>query len=239
MNTHKKKIVFLLLLTIIQTAYSQKKSGLDNSNISNWEKMASNCIAINDWNGYIVANNMLSIINPGKDTLYKKNVLYAYYTNNQPEACFLLSKELSTQFKQNIIYLEFYAQSADVLRRYGDASIGYEKLYFFTQKPNYGYLLANAQYYLGRYIECIKTIETLKNKKECDSSFLDFELTDSGEMQKVPVSAAIYNLEGMAFFEMKDFQKSKVSFEKALYVFPEFDVAKGNLKGLLSNNQKP
>lgn len=239
MNIYFKKTVFILLIIFFQNVYSQKKNGLDKINISNWEILADKCIAINDWNGYIIANNMLSIINPLKDTLYKKNILYGYFQNNQAETCFLLSKELSSQYKHDITFLEFYAQSADVLRKYGDASIGYEKLYFFTQKPSYGYLLANAQYYLGRYLECLQTIQTLKAKDECKNEFLDFTLNNSDEKQKVPISAALYNLEGMAYFEMKDFEKCKTSFEKAINVFPEFNVAKGNLESISSSNQRP
>jgi tetratricopeptide (TPR) repeat protein len=239
-NKNMRNIFFISFLFLFLTPlFSKTTPKKDIIGISNWERMASNCISIRDWNGFITANNMLSIINPDKDTLYKKNILFAYSENNQSESCFLLSKQLIEQYKQDKTFLLFYAQSAEKLNRFGDASIGYEKLYVFTNSPTYGYLLANAQYYLGRYAESLQTIGTLKLNKECANEFLDFTLINSDKKQSVPISAALYNLEGMSYYEMKNMEGCKISFQKAIYVFPAFDVAKENLKGLLSNNQKP
>lgn len=228
----KRNIILIAFILFALEVYCQKNNSAKNIEISQWEQLAINSIAINDLSNYITANQYLLIINPSKDTLYQKNILYAYFENKQFESCFLLSKGLSEKHKLDINFLDFYARSADQLKRYGDAAIAYEKLYVFTHRPTYGYLLANAQYYLGRFIESNQTLIALQNNPDLNAEFLDFTMAKSNQTQAVPVAAALYNLQGMVFYEMKDWASSEAAFKKAIESFPSFEVAKENLNNI-------
>lgn len=224
----KNNFLFFILIVICNIAIAQKNS----NEIDNWKKLSQNSLILGDWNTFILSNHFLYVIDAKNDSLYSKNILYGYFENRQYESCFLLSKKLIEVDKLNITYLDFYARSAEALQRYGDATIAYEKLYIYTLKVNYGYLLANAQYYLGRYVESMQTLQALKTNKECQNIFLNFTSLSNNKTQSVPISAALYNLEGMNYYEMKNIESSKKSFIKAIELFPEFEVAKDNLESI-------
>lgn len=222
----------IILLACTLAFFISVNAQKGNLNIANWKKISARALEIKDWETYKNANYALAELDPDNDTTYNNNILHALFQSFQHESCFLFAKKLLATKADNVYYLDYYARSADILRRYGDAFSAYEKLESYTGSVTYAYLAANTQYALGRYNECLANIERIKNHKDVNTTTIEFTVNEQNQKQHVPISAALLNLKGMVYYELKKFDDSMASFSAAVNLFPEFTVAKENLKSV-------
>lgn len=111
---------------------------------------------------------------------------------------------------------------------YKEALGCYEGLGKNTQMPFFTYQVAVVRFQLERYGECKAAIEKLIKLPTDQEIFI--RIFSGKTQQTVPIQAAAYNLRGNLELKLGQKEQAKSDFEKALELYPEFELAKGNLK---------
>lgn len=171
--------------------------------------------------------NILAIDRNDTVNLYK--LLDFYFVNNLYNKSYLLSKKYLEQNKNNINLLDYFSKSAEMIDRFGDAKIGYQKLYLFTDDTYYAYLLANCEYMLGNYKECLRQIGELERNDDTKKRYISF-VVDENKNQDIVVFAAIYYLKGLTLQKNGNNDAASIAFKKAVEIQPDFELALKNIQ---------
>jgi tetratricopeptide (TPR) repeat protein len=164
-----------------------------------------------------------------EDTVEVLKLLGLYFGHQNYESVYLLSKKYTDKYRMNAKFLDFYAKSAELLGKNTEALMGYDKLYLLTNDSYYGYLAANAEYFLGRQKECLEHTQTLLTNKDLRNTFVTFDLGE-GKTQDIVIEAALNNLKGVVLKELGRKSESESAFKQALKVVPDFIIASENLR---------
>lgn len=225
---------FLLLLlvsfsTVLSKAQTVENKSRKNKNslLSTYQKVYENCIQIGDEQGVVYALNVLCALNP-KDTSTTNKLLEMYFKQKNYPVAEKFGKLLLENERNNVFYLDIIGQSLENQDKYGEAKISYEKLYYLTSNPYYGYLTAFCEYELFHMVECRELIDELLKSNQLDKHGLTIKLEDGSE-QSVPLKAGLYNLRGLVLIDMKKYTEGIRDFEQALIESPEFTLPKNNL----------
>jgi len=149
-------------------------------------------------------------------------------------------------FSGNIKILGLLALSEKAIGRSIEALAAYEKLFVCTQDLQYAYEIAALQFNIQRFGECRATIEaiiatiTAENQQTIQIVYqanenqpgVNPEGRSSLRAQDVPLKAAAYNLKGVLQLELNEIEEAQASFNKALELFPDFQLTIGNLESL-------
>jgi len=164
-----------------------------------------------------------------EDTTEVIKLLGLYFGHQNYESVYLLSKKYIDKYRMSAKLLDFYAKSAELLGKNTEALMGYDKLYLLTNDSYYGYLAANAEYFLGRQRECLEHTQTLLTNKDLRNTFVTFDLGE-GKTQDIVIEAALNNLKGVVLKELGRKSDAEQAFKQALKVVPDFIIASENLK---------
>jgi tetratricopeptide (TPR) repeat protein len=241
MNFTKHIVILLFVTSLFQFANAQKRSGdvLKNKDVEIQQIALKNALKYNDLQTAIAAMHSIIAIE-GEDSVYRDSLAITYYNAKNYLSCHLVSKELVIKKPNNIQLLEINAVSLLNLKATKEAIDAYELLFAKTKSMLHGYHLANLQFSLKRLVEANISISKAISSIEIESTSIEFP-KDNNQNQKVPLKAAVYNLQGLISYNLKDEPLAKTSFEEALKIFPDFVVAKQNLTGieLLTQNTIP
>jgi len=230
----------ILLFSLLCSQLSAQKSEKDRSERS---EVIKNC---NDW-GYQIQEKVFNTalkygdIQQAKDALYqmlaikpentwlKDSLAVLYFQSGLFTQCILVSTDILQNNPDNVIILEIKAVSEVSLGYIKDAINDYEKLYELSKNVLHLYQLALLQNQLKRYVECNLSIEQLLAHPETGKQKINIT-AEKGSPQIVPLKAAIWNLKGVVFMGLKEYDQAKTYFSKALKIFPEFELVKENLE---------
>ena len=157
-----------------------------------------------------------------------------YFSLGNYAQCVNVGNEYLKNDKENVMVQELVALSENSRGNYRESLEGYEKLVKKTGSPYYAYQLAVNQYMLKRFGECALTAEAILKEPASEKQEVSISV-DQKNSQKVPLKAAAYNLLGVIEKELNHPDKAKTNFEAALKAFPDFELAKNNLKDLNKN----
>lgn len=228
-----KVCLFSLLLSASIISFAQTKKELSKEDVKAIERLRLGyALAINIKDAESAIFSMIQIVAIAPDdTSDVFKLLGLYFEQRNYESVYLLSKKYIDKYRMSAKFLDFYAKSSELLGKNTEALIGYDKLYLLTNDSYYGYLAANAEYFLGRQKECLEHTQTLLTNKDLRNTFVTFDLGE-GKTQDVVIEAALNNLKGVVLKELGRKSEAEVAFKQALKVVPDFVIASENLKRL-------
>ena len=229
------KVVYaLIFIALLQSnaAYCQKKEGtkkrLNTADYlgSNYTAQYNLAMQVKDYQSACSAlYGLLAIHETDTNALF--NLMTIYFQHGQNEQCFMLCKEYSPKFRDNVTLLDFYGKSAELLGRYTDALECYQKLYIITKHLYYGYQVANVENSLGRKAESMRHMDELLMDPyvatERITLYAEANSTSKGE--DVSIKAALLNLKGNAFSDENNYVSARQCFLEALKLEPDFGMA--------------
>ena len=126
--------------------------------------------------------------------------------------------------------LEVVAVSKQNLGLIKESLADYEKLYAAEKSVFYLYQMATLQYQLKRYGECVASLDQIIGNAESEKQKVNIRVQQGS--QEVPMRAAAYNVKGICAMELNQEEAAKQNFNKAVELFPDFALAKGNLEAM-------
>jgi tetratricopeptide (TPR) repeat protein len=220
-----KNLLYILTFVITATAVAQSSDNL------NFEKQKLKQ-ALTYGDKIVAASSMYSIINiEGPQSTYKDSLAYLYYNSRNYVSCFLVTNDILKNKPNNQELLEMSAVSLESMGALKKASETYTSLLDMTKNNFHAYKLAGLHLRMNEYDKAYSII------KQADA------LPDNGKMkvtyqvnknynQNVDLKAAIAYLEGIISLNLKKPAEAKISFQRAVNIFPEFAFAKGELAKL-------
>lgn len=153
-----------------------------------------------------------------------------YFAGERYAQAYLIGEAIVTANPKRNDMLELVAVSKQNLGLVKESLADYEKLYAADKSVFYLYQMATLQYQLKRYGECVASLDQIIAGTDADKQKVSIRLQNGA--QDVPMKAAAYNVKGICALELNQPDAAKDNFNKAIQLFPDFVLAKGNLETL-------
>src|SRR5579863_3354778 len=153
-----------------------------------------------------------------------------YFAGERYAQAYLVGQAIVTSDPKRNDMLELVAVSKQNLGLIKESLADYEKLYAAQKSVYYLYQMATLQYQLKRYGECVASLDQIISSPEAEKQKVNIRI--QGGSQDVPMKAAAYNIKGICAVDLNQKEAAKENFDKALSLFPDFVLAKGNLDAL-------
>lgn len=150
-----------------------------------------------------------------------------YFAGERYAQAYLIGEGIVTSDPKRNDILELVAVSKQNLGMVKEALADYEKLYGVDKSVFYLYQMSTLQYQLKRYGECVASLDQIIANADADKQKVNIRLQQGS--QEVPMKAAAYNVKGICAMELNQEEAAKQNFNKAIELFPDFALAKGNL----------
>lgn len=170
--------------------------------------------------------NMLAI-KPERTDL-NDSLALLYFAGERFAQASILGEEIIKSDPKRKDMLELVAVSKQNLGMIKEALANYETLYAIEKSVYYLYQIATLQYQLKRYGECIASLDQIIANPEAEKQKVNIRVQNGG--QEVPMKAAALNVKGICAMELNQEEAAKENFNKALQIYPDFALAKGNLE---------
>ena len=180
----------------------------------------------------VAANAMYSIILlEGPKSVYKDSLAYLYFNDRNFISCFLVTNDILKNNPGNLDLLEMNAISLESMGATEKAAEAYQNLFTKTNNNYHAYKLAGLQFGLGKFEDAYASIKKSDKLPDEGSVKITFQVNKNYN-QNVDLKAAIAYLEGIIATNLSKNAEAKLSFERALKLFPEFVLAKTKLDAL-------
>ena len=176
-------------------------------------------------------------IKPERDDL-KDSLTLIYFAGERYAQSNALAEEILKANPKRPDMLEVAAVSKVSLGAIKEGLTDYENLYKEKKELYYLYQIATLQYQLKRYGEAVVSIDQITADPKASEQTVTIR-SQNGQAQEVQLKAAAYNVKGIVAMDLSQDDAAKINFEEALKNFPEFLLAKGNLKTLGEKKSKP
>ncbi len=153
-----------------------------------------------------------------------------YFAGERYAQAYLIGEEIVKTDPKRMDMLELVAVSKQNLGLVKESLADYEKLYAGEKSVFYLYQMATLQYQLKRYGECVASLDQILANSDAEKQKVNIRLQQGS--QEVPMKAAAYNVKGICALELNQEEAAKQNFDKAIELFPDFALAKGNLEVL-------
>jgi tetratricopeptide (TPR) repeat protein len=176
-------------------------------------------------------------IKPDRTDL-KDSLTLIYFAGERYAQSNALAEEILKVNPKRPDMLEVAAVSKVSLGAIKEGLTDYENLYKEKKEVYYLYQIATLQYQLKRYGEAVVSIDQII----ADSRSAEQTVTirsQNGQAQEVPLKAAAYNVKGIVAMDLNQDDAAKLNFDEAIKNFPDFLLAKGNLKTIEEKKSKP
>ena len=172
------------------------------------------------------------VADQGANTVYEDTLAMLYLQQNSYVQCYYWADKRLKVKAEDLTLMEMKAICLDKLNQPKEAIAIYEKLYGRTKSPYHAYTLMELQYGIKRLAECLATsgsTEKLEFKPDLTMTY------NAGEQAgRTYLKAGIYNITGLALYDLDKKAESKLYFEKALALDSNFVLAKQNLAAIIS-----
>lgn len=169
----------------------------------------------------------MQALKPERTDLNDSLALLYFAGERYPQAYLIGEQIVKADPKRNDM-LELVAISKQNLGMIKEALADYEKLYAAEKSIYFLYQQSTLQYQLKRYGECVASLDQIINSQDADKQKVNIRLQQG--TQEVPMKAAAYNVKGICALELNQDDAAKQNFDKAVQLFPDFVLAKGNLE---------
>lgn len=218
---------FVVLIAVCSIAFAQNTANNDPFEVQNRVYRAA--LKNYDPSTAIVALYSMMAMKPERKDL-NDSLAFLYFGSERYAQAFIIGEEIVKNNPQRNDMLELVAVSKQNLGMIKESLADYEKLYASQKSLFYLYQAATLQYQLKRYGECVTSLDQIINDPKADKEKVNIRLQTGN--QEVPMKAAALNVKGICAVELNQEEAAKENFAKALQIFPEFALAKGNLESL-------
>ncbi|WP_372744581.1 tetratricopeptide repeat protein [Lutibacter sp.] len=219
-----KNIIYILTFIITTVAIAQTTNNLELE----MRKMKQ-ALAYGDKNA--AANSMYSIIAlEGPTSTFKDSLAYLYFNERNYISCFLVTKDILKSKEDNEL-LEMNAISLETIGALEAGLESYKNLFAKTNNNYHAYKVAGLQLAMKKYDEALVTIKKAGQLPDDGKATITFQVNKNYN-QNVPLKPAISYLQGIIELNLENKAAAKISFEKAISLFPEFALAKSKLTTL-------
>lgn len=226
------KIIFSIAASLLlsvscwaQTGKPAVTAGKSNPHL----KVFSLAAETGDINTAILALNYY-ISEQGSNNPYADTLAMMYMQSGAYVQCYYWAdKRLKTK-PDDVGLMEMKGICLDKLQQPKEAIEMFEKLYAKTQSPYHAYKLMELQYNIKRLAECLGTAmsaERLQFKPEYTMSYNVGE-----QVGRTYLQAGIFNIHGLALYDLDRKPEAKSYFEKAVALDSNFVLAKQNLQAM-------
>lgn len=219
------KIRILIIVGFISSvAFGQ------SDNMLTQQKIIKQAIAFGDLN--TATNAMYNIIaSEGPQSSYKDSLAYLYFNNRNYVSCYLVTNDIIKNKPNNTELLEMNAISLESMGANEKAIEAYENLLSKDKNNFFAYKIASLKNALKKYDEAYAAINNAEQLPDNGTIKVSFQVNQN-YTQQINLKAAIPFLRGVIEMNLNKNADAKVSFEKALQLFPDFALAKSKLTTL-------
>ena len=166
------------------------------------------------------------------------SLVLIYFGNERYAQAYFVGQEILKNNPQRNDILELVAVSKQNLGLIKEALADYEQLYNKQKAIFYLYQMATLQYQLKRYGKCVASLDQIIADAKSEKEKVNIRMQNGS--QEVPMKAAAFNVKGICAIELNQPDAAKENFKKAIELFPDFALAKGNLENINKGNmEKP
>ncbi|PCH53923.1 MAG: hypothetical protein COC22_01385 [Flavobacteriaceae bacterium] len=220
-----KNLIYIFTFIITSTVIAQTTTSLDFE-----KQQLKQALAYGD--NAVAAASMYAIINiEGPQSTYKDSLAYLYFNVRNYSSCYLVTNDILKNNPNSKGLLEMQAISLESLGAYSKAVEVYETLLAKTNNNYHAYKVAGLKLALNKFEEAssaIKKADQLPDNGKMDVTFK----VNKNYNENVNLKAAIAYIEGIIDLNLKNNAEAKLSFERAIKLFPNFVLAKGKLEAL-------
>ena len=166
-----------------------------------------------------------------QDPALMDSLALLYFESRQFTSAVLISNDIVAQDPNNKIALEINAVSFENLGIADKALLSYEALYLKQNNLFTLYKVAALQVQLKRLEEAKTSADIIIKDIKSSEAKLVFNGKDQ-KQQEIPMSAAAYNIKGLAAKEDGDKKLATKMYKEALKIQPDFELAQNNLDAL-------
>lgn len=164
------------------------------------------------------------------------SLAFLYFAAERYGQSYLVGEQILKNSPNRIDILELVAISKQNLGMLKESLADYEKLYASEKTLYYLYQIASLQYQLKRYGECVASLDRIIFDPE--SSKQKVTISMQGGSQDVPMNAAALNIKGICALELNQETAAEENFTKAISIFPDFVLAKGNMDAIKKKQER-
>ncbi len=225
-----KKIIFVSLVSVLSAnCFAQGSKATPASSSNQHIKVFKQAAGSSDLTTAITALSYY-IADQGANSVYEDTLAMLYLQQNSYVQCYYWADKRLKVKPEDLALMEMKAICLDKLNQPKEAIAIYERLYAKTKSPYHAYTLMELQYAIKRLAECLATsgsTEKLEFKPDLTMTY------NAGEqMGRTYLRAGIYNITGLALYDLDRKAESKQYFQKALALDSNFVLAKQNLEAL-------
>ncbi len=220
-----KNLIYILTFIVTTTVIAQS-----TNSITVEKQKLKQALAYGD--NMVAATSMYAIINlEGPQSTYKDSLAYLYFRERNYTSCFLVLNDVLKNNPNNLDLLKMQAVSLESLGAYGKAVEIYKTLLTKTEDNYFAYKLAGLQYALNKFEEAYISIKKADQLPDSASIQITFQV-NKNYSQDINLKASIAYLQGVIELNLEKNNDAKLSFERAVKLFPDFVLAKGKLESL-------
>jgi tetratricopeptide (TPR) repeat protein len=227
-----KKVSVVLIITVLSVnCFAQGSKSIPVGSGNQHLKVFKQSAASGDLTTGIAALSYY-VADQGANTVYEDTLAMLYLQQNSYVQCYYWADKRLKVKPEDLTLMEMKGICLDKLNQPKESIAIYEKLYGRTKSPYHAYTLMELQYGIKRLAECLATsasTEKLEFKPDLTMTYNAGEQTG-----RTYLKAGIYNITGLALYDLDKKSESKLYFEKALALDSNFVLAKQNLAAIKS-----
>jgi len=226
----KKIVSVLLTLGLCTSVIAQTTKGVPVAAKSNAHlKVFNQAMITGDLGAAIVALNYY-ISEQGGDNNYADTLAMIYMQQGAYAQCYYWSDKRLAAKPEDKNLMEMKGISLEKLQQPKEAIAIFEKLYAKTQSPYHAYKLMGLQYSIKRLAECIATANSAEKLEFKPEFVMTYNVGD--EMGRTYLQAGIFNIHGLALYDLDRKAEGKAYFERAVALDSNFALARQNLEAI-------
>jgi len=163
---------------------------------------------------------------------YEDTLAMLYMQQDSYIQCYYWADKRSKLKPDDLVLLELKGICLDKLNQPKEAITAYEKLFTKTQSPFHAYTLMQLQYSIKRLAECMVTASAAEKLVFKPEYVIPYSIGEQNG--RTYLQAGVYNIMGLAYYDLDKKTESKMYFEKALALDSNFVLAKQNLEAIKS-----
>ena len=228
----KKLFAFLGLFLAINGFAQVKKSspGTTNPSGNYHEKVLNQALACGDANTAISALHYI-LAEKGVQSPYADTLAILYLQQNAfAQSLYWADKRLLAS-PDNPVLLEVKGLSLERVQQPAEAIAIFEKLFRISRNPFHAYKLMELQYGMKRLMETVTTALAAE-KLEYDPQMVMTYALDDKRTARTSLLAGVYNIHGLALYDLDRKAEAKEYFQKAVALDSTFYLARQNLESM-------
>jgi len=227
-----KKIFFLSLASMIALhCFAQGSKTTPASTGNQHLKVFKQSAASGDLATGITALSYY-VADQGANTVYEDTLAMLYLQQNAYVQCFYWADKRLKIKPEDQTLMEMKGICLEKLNQPKEAIAIYEKLYAQTKSPYHAYTLMELQYGIKRLAECLATAGSTEKIEFKPDYIMSYNAGEKYGMGRTYLRAGIYNITGLALYDLDKKAEAKQYFEKALALDSNFVLAKQNLEAI-------